>query len=134
MNLIVCIENNGGLAFNGRRLSRDRAVAEDILNSIKGARLFIAPYSKTLFKTGEYISCQDYLLRAGADDCCFVEREDIAPYLDKTEKMILYKWNRDYPFDLRFDSGILDRFILTEITEFAGYSHEKITKEVYIKC
>ncbi len=45
---------------------------------------------------------------------------------------MLYRWNRSYPADVRFTLA-LSAFRLTERTDFAGFSHPKITEEIYIK-
>ena len=53
----------------------------------------------------------------------------IEKYIDE---IILYKWNRVYPTDFYFDIN-LSTWNLTQVTEFKGNSHERITKEVYKK-
>ena len=45
---------------------------------------------------------------------------------------MLYRWNRRYPSDLKFDLP-LEGFTLRQRQEFAGYSHPKITEEVYLR-
>ena len=50
------------------------------------------------------------------------------------EKIILYRWNRKYPADFRFDINLEDsEWKLAETREFTGSSHEKITEEVYVR-
>jgi len=49
---------------------------------------------------------------------------------DRVEAVILYRWNRTYPADLRFDWTPSD-FYLESAVEFPGNSHEKITREIY---
>ena len=34
MNLIVCLDDKNGMAFNGRRQSRDRLLTEDLLQTV----------------------------------------------------------------------------------------------------
>ena len=51
---------------------------------------------------------------------------------DKITEIIVYRWNRDYPADLFLDIDLKD-WELAETAEFAGNSHEKITREVYRK-
>ena len=48
------------------------------------------------------------------------------------EKLIVFGWNRTYPFDFKLDLE-LDRMDKTAEEEFAGYSHEKITLSHYEK-
>ena len=49
MTVIVCLDNANGMMFNHRRQSRDANVIKDILKTINGASLLIAPYSASLF-------------------------------------------------------------------------------------
>lgn len=50
------------------------------------------------------------------------------------EKIIKFKWNREYPADFYFGIDVtLPVWKMIETEEFAGSSHEKITKEVYIR-
>ena len=51
--------------------------------------------------------------------------------MDRVEKIILYKWNRHYHADHYFDISLLDGWVLNDIVDFKGSSHEKITREVY---
>lgn len=44
MTVIVCLDNANGMMFNHRRQSRDANVVKDILKTINGASLLIAPY------------------------------------------------------------------------------------------
>ena len=47
-------------------------------------------------------------------------------------QLIVYKWNRKYPADFRLDLD-LSQWNLKEQIEFVGNSHEKITREIYVK-
>ena len=53
---------------------------------------------------------------------------------DQLEELVIYKWNRTYPFDEKL-SVPLDRQIwdCIEKRQFSGSSHEKIDVEHYIK-
>lgn len=53
MTVIVCLDNANGMMFNHRRQSRDANVVKDILKTINGASLLIAPYSESLFSQAE---------------------------------------------------------------------------------
>lgn len=53
MTVIVCLDNANGMMFNHRRQSRDANVVKDILKTINGASLLIAPYSEPLFSQAE---------------------------------------------------------------------------------
>lgn len=136
MRVIVCLEDNGGMAFNNRRQSRDRVLNADVVTTVGERRLFISPYSKMLFEDSEAELCvtEDFLEVADDSGYCFVEDRALAPYSDRISEVIVYRWNRRYPGDRYFDLD-LDALGLkcAEIEEFAGYSHEKITKERYVK-
>ena len=69
------------------------------------------------------------LLTADENDFCFIEDESIIPYQEKIKELIVYKWNRVYPADVEFEMPA--GFALQSSMDFAGYSHEKITKEIY---
>ena len=45
----------------------------------------------------------------------------------------MFRWNRDYPADTYFDLSLESGWTRTETSEFAGSSHETITKEIYIR-
>ena len=60
---------------------------------------------------------------------CFWEGPTDAP----AERIILYRWNRDYPGDERFCfPGGEAMWQLDRWEDFTGFSHEKITEEIYI--
>ena len=99
MEIIVCVDDNMGMIFNKRRQSRDQAVVLDILNCVD--KVWIHPFSHKLFEGNEerVIVDEAFLQKAGEREHCFVENESMQPYLHKIEKIILYRWNRKYPFD-----------------------------------
>lgn len=132
----VAIDDNNGLMFNNRRQSQDRALRRDLLHVSSGKKLWINQYTKMQFEPEEskdIVVDDDFLDKAQNGDICFVEDHLLTPYKDRIEELILYKWNRKYPADLHLDIN-LDGWILISKTEFAGYSHEKITKEVWVRC
>lgn len=135
MTVIVCLDNANGMMFNHRRQSRDANVVKDILNTIKGTSLLIAPYSEPLFSQAECsVSISDsFLTDANANDYCFVENTSVAKFKEKISKLIIYKWNRDYPSDFYFDIDYANDYKLETTLDFVGTSHEKITKEVYVR-
>lgn len=130
MKAILCLDDNGGMAFNHRRQSRDRCVTDRILQLCAGRPLRLSPYSVKIFPTGNVLASDDYLSSAGDDDYCFVELDRLAPYEMSLKGIIIFRWNRVYPADLHFDLD-LSKWRLATSEEFPGYSHEKITMEVY---
>ena len=130
MKLIFCIDNKRGLAFNGRRQSRDRAVRARMLSLAAGSRLLMSPYSAGQFEDTEKIVVTSSPYDAKADDYCFIE--DTEPKMDNCDELILYVWNRDYPADRYFDTDLNALgFAVSSIEDFKGYSHEKITEIIY---
>ena len=131
MILIVCIDDEGGLLFNHRRVSRDTALMEE-MGSYVGERLWIQPFSEKLVKEMglPYRVSEKLLTEAQRGDYCFVENLALEPYRDQIEQLIVYHWNRKYPSDFKIDLSLRD-FTLLSTTEFKGKAHEKITKEIY---
>lgn len=133
MILIACVDDNLGLLFNGRRQSLDRVVRGRILQLAAGHKLWMNEYSRSQFEEGGEITvAADFMRQAGEGDYCFAENVDIAPYAGQVSKIILYRWNRVYPADVYFDIPLAG-WQLAQSTDFAGYSHENITEEIYIK-
>ena len=130
MILAVCVDDQYGMLFNKRRQSRDRAQQADLLCWCSGRKLWMNSYSATLFQSAEIHVDDAFLQKAEAGDVCFVENLPVKELAPKIEAVILYRWNRTYPADLRFDLD-LSAFALKETTEFSGTSHAVITREIY---
>lgn len=136
MKVIACVEDRGGMTFNNRRVSRDRTVIADILADLKGKPLLAEEYSKILFSDFQCdVKFTDTLLEeAEENDTCFVERLDLSPHTEKITALTVYRWNRRYPWDKALDiTPDACGLHLVSISELQGYSHEKITKEIYVK-
>ena len=133
MILIVCVDDAGGLGFNRRRQSQDRALRARMLE--KWGRLWMNAYSAGQFAKEDPVTAdEDFLEKAGPGDACFAEGPAAAEALDRAEKLVLYRWNRKYPADCHFPLDLEARgWRLEETAEFAGSSHEKITEEVYVR-
>lgn len=131
---ILCIDDAGGVLFNRRRLSQDRALRADVLREAAGRRLWMSAYTRRQFSGGaeeENLTVdEDFLTRAGEGELCFVEGQPLSPHLQRMEGLILYRWNRRYPADTYLDID-LTALRLQSREEFPGHSHETITKEVY---
>ena len=137
MKVIVCVDDNNGMMFNNRRQSRDRILIDDVVQNIIGGNLLMAPYSEPLFKESNidsFFLSEDILEEADPKDYCFIENKALLPYSDRIDELIIYRWNRTYPADMHLDidpTALSMKLVST--TEFAGSSHEKITKELYKK-
>lgn len=132
MKVIICLDDNQGMLFNKRRQSRDRKVTEDLCKETE--KVWVSPFSEKLFDGAPIELCisERYLEEAGDGAYCFVEAEMLTPHLHKIEEVIVYRWNRKYPADVYLDIKLQD-LELAEQSEFAGFSHEKITKEIYVR-
>ena len=131
MIAVVCVDDRGGMLFHGRRQSQDRAQREDLLAQCPGT-LWMNSYSAKLFAGQEdrIAVDEDFLNRAGPGEWCFVEDRPLSAAGDRMEGLVVYRWNRAYPGDLRLDIN-LDIFTQTSIQDFPGTSHEKITRDCY---
>jgi hypothetical protein len=134
LKLIVCLSEDLGMMFNHRRQSRDRVLIADMIAHTQGKRLWISPYSEELF--GDACSflhiSPDPIANAEADDYCFVEDTPLPRDLNCVDELIIYRWNRHYPSDVHFACD-KSAFRLAERTDFAGSSHDNITKEIWKK-
>lgn len=131
--IAVCIDGRGGMLFNRRRQSQDRAQREDLLRFCGGRRLWVAPYSAPLFGEREEIRVdEEFLEKAEAGEVCFVEDRPIAPAAERMEALVVYDWDRAYPADVHLDfDPAAEGFALTEETEFPGSSHGRIIRRIY---
>ena len=132
MTVIVCLDNTNGMRFNHRRQSRDAAVIADICATVGSGKLLICPCSEALFPAAAVTVCEAPLAAADRGDYCFIENDPLADCGDRIERVIVYRWNRDYPADVFLDLD-LRKYRLESTAEFSGTSHDKITKEVYIR-
>lgn len=129
MTLYICLDDRNGLQFNKRRQSRDAAVLEDIRSQCAG-NLLIESFSEKLIREAEL----PYVLPPETAEDYFAENIPSEEVLAKTGKLVIYRWNRHYPSDIRWEPDLAALgFSLKETTEFPGTSHEKITREVYEK-
>ena len=129
MTLYICLDDRNGLRFNKRRQSRDAAVLEDIRSQLTGS-LLIEAFSEKLIRENQI----PYVLSPETAEDYFLEDVPGEEILEKCGKVVIYRWNRHYPADVRWDPDLEARgFVLGETAEFPGKSHEKITREVYVK-
>lgn len=133
MILIACIDDRGGMLFNRRRQSQDRLLRQDLLEEAAGRPLWMNAYSLRQFgpAPGNIRVAEDFAARAGEGEFCFFEDVDPVPWLEKAEAVILYRWNRRYPADRYFPQPLAGRSVKRR-EEFAGSSHDCITKEILV--
>lgn len=136
MIIIAAVDNRNGLMFNNRRQSQDKVLREKILELTAGSKLWVSHYTEKQFANMglcRQLNIDDNLLNEAAPgEYCFIENSSLQKSEQWIEKIILFKWNRDYPGDFYFDINLSsDKWNLTHSEDFAGSSHEKITMEVY---
>ena len=134
MNVIVCVDDGGGMLFHHRRQSRDTLLFEDIATYLTG-EILIHPFSEKLFSTLSlpFRAEEDFLLKAKKGEYCFVEHVPLCPYLDRIETLTVYRWNRKYPSDFKLDIDPSANFRWISTVDFPGKAHKKITREIYKK-
>lgn len=135
MTIVVCMDIQGGVLFNKRRVSSDRLLIDDLLQLIAGQRICLRPNTAKLFPAEANLriteTCVDDVLQ---DEVLFLEEAVSDHLLNNADKLILYHWNRAYPSDVRFPKETLsDRWKLESSVDFSGNSHERITREVYVR-
>ena len=135
MIIIACVDNDMGMSFNNRRLSKDKVVTKHIIDLVANKKVCINNFSKDLFE--EYnldnlIIADEFINKIGKDDYCFIENVIPTEIENKADKIIIYNWNRKYPADLYFDIN-LDNWVLEKEIDFIGNSHDKITQKIYIR-
>ncbi|MBO5908379.1 MAG: ribonuclease Z [Clostridia bacterium] len=134
MTVFVCIDDNGGLTFNGRRQSRDSALIKDVATHTDDGVLYINEFSELLFEDSEasVISVSSPLDSAYPGGYAFVENLPLSQHKNKINRLVIYKWNRRYPSDKKLDISPAElKMHLVESYDFPGTSHDKITKEIY---
>jgi len=145
MTVILCAGSRGEILFHNRRVSQDGVVKAELCAVAEERGLYVTPYSARLLaaSSGVHIS-SDPLTEAETDGICFLEDTfpTIFQHIPKLDELVIYRWDKTYPLDGTFPvSRFLEAakqagapFSLMKTIEFAGRTHELITKEVYRKC
>lgn len=134
MNLIVCLDEKGGMSFFGRRQSMDSVLRARALALAGEAGLWMNRYSAAQFseETDRITVDEAFLENAPADAWCFLEVPEVMPVLERFNTVAVFRWNRLYPSDREFPiQRLRDGWTLSHREEFSGSSHDLITLEVY---
>ena len=131
MTVIVCIDTGRGMTFFGKRQSTDSVLRERILALADGRGLVVNPYTASQFAQNDEVTVSD---GASADGVWFVEDVDPAPFAERIDTLVIYRWNRAYPREMKltldpYDAGMR----LCSITDFEGSSHARITEEIWTR-
>ena len=129
---IGCLDLKNGMFFNNRRQSQDKLLRKDILQMTKNSKLWMTQYTREQFEREKnfFAITENYFDEAGDEEYCFYE--NIHPVQSRMSRIIVYRWDKVYPADYRMKIRP-EQFRLESTLEFQGYSHEKITKEVYVR-
>ena len=131
LNIIVCVDKSNGMMFNNRRQSQDRELISKIIELTLGSRLLMSQYSAQMFVGNpNIIADNDFISQAKDGDFCFIEDTEIPS--ENIGDIYVFNWNRDYPADKYFNFDLKNNgYKKSKKIEFVGYSHKKITLEIY---
>lgn len=138
MRLIACVDDGMGMMFNKRRQSKDARVREDMLALVPcNKTLFVTPYTAKQFlpEEQERLTVLPDGLQGelpGAEEYFFAEDTVAAGLEGVTEQVVLYRWSRAYPSDVKFTFD-LSGYELISTEDFVGNSHPEMKKEIYRK-
>lgn len=124
MKVFICLDDKNGMMFNKRRQSKDRVVIEKVKEIVGEKPLYVSEYTHGLFE--EATICKNF---ENFDGYAFIE-DPIHIIANEIEVLYIFKWNRHYPSDRKFNLNMKD-FDLESVENFVGYSHENITLEIY---
>lgn len=132
MKIAICVENSGGLLFNGRRLSQDKAIPIKLSDLAGNGKIYLNKYSSDIFEKKDNLCVfDDFTSRASKNDICFIENTSL-PDMKDVSTVYLFKWNRNYPADKYFSYDLLSGdFKKVKTKHFVGNSHKKVTLEIY---
>ena len=123
------LENKNGRSFFGKRLSSDREIPKKLVSI--STEIYTDEYSYSHIP--DELKSNFHVLSNTEDlnekQLFWTEIGDIPK---NTDKLIIFRWNRDYGAD-KFYDPIKNGWILVSSEDFSGYSHEKITMETYEK-
>ena len=134
MKIVVCVSDGGGLTFNNRRQSKDVKMIENLSNLTEDSIVYTNDFSAPLFEdsTLSVLSVSNPLDSAGKEDYVFAENFALNEKKEEISRLVIYKWNRKYPYDRRLDVSPEEMGMsLVETIDFEGKSHEKITREIW---
>lgn len=134
MVIVACIDKLGNITADANRQINDILFIKRLWETTNEALLFINDCSRKKFFYYPMMYIDDnFLDQAEAEDYCFVENTDITPYVDRIDKIILYKWNKTFSSELKFDVSILKDYKIVSKESFLGSFHLRITEVIYEK-
>ena len=127
---IIALDDRNGYSLFGKRLSKDRKMLEEMTGLLEdGQCLYVSKYSLGIFSEDLRRQLICSLPETVSDDgMIFFEAADFSSF--GLDRLIVYRWNRHYPSDVKYNP-YLHGWKKSASYDFRGYSHEKITREVY---
>lgn len=126
----VCIDDRGGMAFLGKRLSRDRVQLARLRALVGEGTLLVTPYSEKLVEDFPRVRVTEDLYTRAENTVFFLETADPTPLLESGDTLAVYRFGRHYPSDLRLAAD-LSRMELVSACAFVGSSHPDMTETLY---
>ena len=134
MFIIATVDESYGMMFNNRRISRDRVILEKLNELLDGKKIWANSFTAEEYADSKIVFHidDDFVDKAGEGEYVFIENIQIGKYREKIEGVILFYWNRRYPSDFKLDYIPRENgMVCVSKLDFAGYSHDKITMEVW---
>lgn len=103
MKLIVCVDDNLGISFFGKRQVWMK-LKKIFLKPLKTIKVYLSQYSYDLYKDLNLdfkIISEDE--KNNFDGYFIYEGRVFDSFIDYVDEIICYNWNRNYPFDETFD-------------------------------
>lgn len=128
--IALCVDKENGRLLFGKRTSEDREVRKKLLSMTE--RITVDEYTASQFREEDAPDVHSRLdvmehPEKITEGFAFLEKQDIPPDADR---IIIFNWNRKYPADRWFDFSFSGwRKVKKE--DFEGYSHPKITMEIW---
>ncbi len=122
-----------GMLFHGKRLSRDRKIINDMVNTAKEP-IYIDKYSEKLFEyhSQKYIVSENITNENNTFNYCFIENVHYKDLIYKAENLIIYNWSRKYPADIFLDIDLIStNFFIISTNSMKGNSHELVIRQVW---
>lgn len=134
MKLVVCLDKNNGIRFFHKRQSQDELQRKNLFELIGNSKLFVSEYSYDLYKDFEFnFEIIDEKTKIIENSVFLYEGDFLEKFLSLVDEIIVYFWNRNYPFDEVFEEFLKDCWKEKEVFEFKGKSHDKITRKIFVK-
>jgi hypothetical protein len=123
------------MTFFGRRQSADSALRERMISYANGKELFMDAYSAAQFADCEAnIAVTDDFSGVPDDSVCFIEDLEPESLLRRSDRLVIYRWNRNYPSETSFSFNPYEEGMkLERMSDFSGFSHPRITEEIWVR-